>query len=63
MINDKKFDFSKETKIKENLFAAMKHKCINEKIYTDGAGELSDDELRLVAGGVKPDCPFNHGRS
>ncbi|HNY11187.1 MAG TPA: hypothetical protein PKK26_06310 [Candidatus Wallbacteria bacterium] len=56
MLNDKKFDFSEESKIKESLFVRMKHKYEYEKKHPNDASELSDSELRLVAGGKSEKC-------
>lgn len=76
MLDEKKYDFSEETKIKQALWDKLKgafelkRKCGSGPGVLSGdgpgggtgsSGELSDDELMLAAGGEKRSCPLNGG--
>jgi|GEM_PF-3195310 len=58
MINDKKFDFSEESNIKDALLKKLRLKFIYEKKGKSDSGELNDEDLGMVAGGLKNNCPF-----
>jgi len=58
MINDKKFDFSEESNIKDALLKKLRLKFICEKQGKADIGELSDEDLEMAAGGLKANCPF-----
>ncbi len=58
MINDKKFDFSEESDMKQALLAKLRLKFKFENEGTKDNGEMSDEDLKLVAGGRTVDCPL-----
>ncbi len=52
MLSGEKYDFSKETDLKEKLRVKLQLKSLFEKHINSDDRELSDDELSLAAGGA-----------
>lgn len=56
MLNNEKYDFSKETDLKEKLRVKLRLKILFENHKNSPNKELSDSELSLAAGGTGQDA-------